>query len=126
MPIGKYFSGFLLIVWGHGIQVERLLFFKDKVWEEVKFLYEIWKNKVFIKGEEVFEEEIDIYDNKRPVLYNNGRIFDDYRPTNFVLNIYGIKWRRVNEYYRDWREYQEDKFKINKRYVGLLFRDVVL
>jgi len=119
--------GRVLIVWGHGIQVERLLFFKERVWEEVKFLYGLWKEKFLIKSEEAFEDELDIYDGK-PVLSsnNNDRIHDAYEPSKLILGGYGMPWRRVNEYYRLWGEYQEDKFEINKRHVSLLFRDVVL
>ncbi len=70
---------------------------------------------------------MDVYDEKEPVLYgNNGRIYDSYRASNISLGDYGIKWRRVNEYYRLWNEYQEDNFEINKRLAGLLFRDVML
>jgi hypothetical protein len=116
-----------LIVWGHGIQVERLLFFKEEIWEEVKALYGLWKEKFFIRSEGDYEEDVDVDNEKESVLYgNNGRIYDSYRATNISLRDYGIKWRMVNEYYRLWNEYQEDSFKINKRKASLLFRDVIL
>lgn len=103
------------------------MFFRDKVWEEVKFLYGLWKEKFFVGGEEAYKEIIDIYDEKEPVLSgNNNRIYDSYRATNISLRDYGIRWRRVNEYYRSQDEYQEDSFRANKRKAGLLFRDVML
>ena len=117
---------FWLIVWGHGIQVERLLFFRDKVWEEVKFLYGLWKEKFFIGGEEAYEEIVDVYDKKEPALSSNGRIYDSYQPSKLILGEYGIPFRRINEYYRLWNEYQGDNERIKNRYVSLLLRDVML
>lgn len=102
------------------------MFFKEKVWEEVRFLYGLWREKFFIRGEEDFEDEPDINDEAVTLSNNNSRIYDAYEPSKLTLGEYGIPWRRVNEYYRDWNEYQEDNFKINKRHVSLLFRDVVL
>jgi len=90
-------------------------------------LYEIWKGKFLIKGEEDIEDEIEIYDEEVILSSNdNSRIYDSYEPSKLILGEYGIPSRRINEYYRLWREYQEDRFKVNKRLAGFLFRDVIL